>query len=149
MNWIEDFWADGNWGEREMRKSSEAFNRIQKHRADELNRIREEFFRKQAQESFNKAKNEAYAKFGYGKWHGGPCCPRCVEDFLDAFHCCCNDGDYPLENKDYQAKYPPVNGMLPKEWDYFGPKTKERYLKRFRGEISDEEYTARVEVPSM
>lgn len=137
-DWITDFWSDGNWGARQAERDAAYEKKYAKHKADEIKRIREEFFRKQAQESFKLASQEAFAKFGFGKWHGGPCCPSCEYDYLDAFHCCCNDGDYALENKDYVAKYPPIDGKLPKEWDYFGPKTKERYLKRFEKELISE-----------
>ena len=130
--WIEDFWSDGNWGARQARRDAEADARFRKRQADEVNRIREEFFKRKARE----AMEEFYKVFGEDRFHEGPCCGSCQEDPIQDIGCCCNAGLFALENKDYEPKYPPINGELPPEFEYFGDRTRERYLKRFEKELN-------------
>jgi len=135
--WIEDFWSDGNWGARQARKDAEYEKRLAKKRNDEWQRQQEEYWRRQAQAM----KKEFFAKFGEDNFHEGPCCGGCIGEMEDGYsgggsYCCCNEGKYALENKDYDPKYPPINGKLPPEFEYFGDRTKERYIKRFGKELN-------------
>lgn len=137
--WLEDFWSDGNWGARQAIRDTEYEKRLAKKRNDEWQRQQEEYWRRQAQAM----KEEFYAKFGEDNFHEGPCCGSCIGEMEDGYsgggmYCCCNEGTYALENKDYKPKYPPINGELPPEFEYFGDRTKERYLKRFQKELNHE-----------
>jgi hypothetical protein len=130
--WIEDFWSDGNWGARQAVRDTEWEKKQAEKRKKDQEKAMDEYFRRRAKEM----REEFYEKFGEDNFHEGPCCYSCWEDPIQDIGCCCNTGKYALENKDYKPKYPPVDGELPKEFEYFGPRTRERYLKRFQRELN-------------
>ena len=77
------------------------------------------------------------------EYHGGPCCSGCIGEIEEGYPgggdlCCCHDGKTPLENPDYDPKYPPVNGKLPEIFEKWGPKTQKRYLARYKKELINE-----------
>lgn len=81
---------------------------------------------------------------------GIDCCDSCYGEYIDNYmgggvmmdgYCCCLDNHisgivYPLDDARYRPMYPPVNGKVPEIFDKWGPKTQERYLKRFKDELS-------------
>lgn len=52
------------------------------------------------------------------------------------YFCCCHDGKTPLENRDYDPRYKPVNGLPPPEFRFFGDLTKGRWLNRYRADLA-------------
>lgn len=77
-------------------------------------------------------------------YHEGACCGGCIgEKELGysggGYYCCCYEGLTPLEQWDNPVKYPPINGRIPQEFQYFGPKTAKRWIERFKKELLSEE----------
>lgn len=86
-----------------------------------------------------------------GTWddthHIGDCCSGCIGEMEDgtyqpAYGCCCYTGLTPLEQWGNSVKYPPVNGKIPPEFQYFGYKTAKRWIDRFKNELDPEELKA-------
>jgi hypothetical protein len=80
----------------------------------------------------------------YSEVHDGPCCSGCIGEWEDGYsgggyYCCCNDEKTLLENQDYDPLYPPVNGKIPEEFQYFGYRTAKRWIERFKNELLPEE----------
>lgn len=62
-----------------------------------------------------------------------------LQDGYDTgFSCCCHDGKTLLENRDYDPKYPPVNGQVPEIFMKWKLPTQERWYKRFKDQLEPE-----------
>lgn len=70
-------------------------------------------------------------------FHEGACCGDCIGEIEEGYsgggmYCCCYEGKTPLEQWGNPVQYPPINGKVPDVFYKFGPRTQERYLKRFK-----------------
>lgn len=77
-------------------------------------------------------------------YHEGPHCGGCLgEQSLDytggGNYCCCYEGLTPLEQWTYDPEYPPVDGTIPSAFYYFGTRTQQRWIERFKTELLPEE----------
>lgn len=73
-------------------------------------------------------------------FHEGPHCSGCTGEMEEGYsgggqYCCCYEGKTPLEQWGNPVKYPPVNGEPPVEFKYYGPRTQERFLARFKDQL--------------
>jgi hypothetical protein len=77
-------------------------------------------------------------------YHEGYCCSGCMSEREDGYsgggnYCCCYEGLTPLEQWGNPVKYPPVDGKIPQEFQYFGHRTAKRWIERYKNELLPEE----------
>lgn len=150
---LTDFWADGNYAARMYEKAArvantrvETFQQAQERERKERDRIAA--YAWQAEASSLRIHKNFYTGDMDG-FHEGPCCAGCIGEQEDGFsgggmYCCCYEGKTPLEQWGNPVKYPPVNGKVPEIFEKWGPRTQERYLKRFKEELTDGERPSNI-----
>jgi len=137
---IDYFWADGNYAVRRLKDNrlKDQITALEKAKAD---RVQKEVDRRADQSRRDK----------HIEHPGVECCNSCYGEYIDNYqgggvmmdgYCCCLDMrisgiQYPLDSPNYLPMYPPVDGKVPEVFNKWGPKTQERYLKRFKEELND------------
>jgi hypothetical protein len=133
------FWEDGNYG----MDFLAARNKADAKKAEAARKTKWEIEEEQ--------RNKLAAALWKMETHPGrDHCSSCFGEYYDGYagggvmmdgYCCCKDNGItgvvqPLDDYDYRVKYPPVNGKVPEIFEKWGPRTQERYLKRFEGELN-------------
>lgn len=129
------FWSDGNYATKRYKDDClrKQIAQIEMHRE----RLRQEEADRRKYQSI-RDRNEGHP--------GIDCCGSCYGEYEEGYgvildgYCCCRDQRgkervYPLDFPQYQPLYPPVNGKVPEIFKKWGPKTQERYLRRFKDEL--------------
>lgn len=130
------FWADGNYAAKRYKDS------YLKNQIAQKERVRQEEADKRKYQSI-RDKNECHP--------GIDCCDSCYGEYIDNYlgggvimdgYCCCRDWRirgvvYPLDDPNYLPMYPPVNGKVPEIFEKWGPRTQERYMKRYKEELNE------------
>ena len=136
-----DFWADGSWGFRQIKREAEIREQNRKKTWQEEKEEADKRYQAMSAALWKKEIEGLEAVFGKGNQHGGPCCNSCLEEKEYGYGvdgCCCNQGKHPLENKDYYPEYPPYDGKVPEVFYKWGRSTQERYVKRFNDYLDHE-----------
>jgi hypothetical protein len=135
---VSDFWADGNYATRKYNEDYERRLRIEAERRRDKIKADEEVRNKLASVL---ARNEFHPNLDH--------CSSCYGEYIDGYagggvmmdgYCCCKDSRirgivHPLEDSGYKPRYPPVDGKPPPEFKYYGPRTQERFLARFKDQL--------------